>query len=176
VLRVDELRKLGGVPCAALAPGGGCSIYARRPSICRAYRCLWLQGELELADRPDRLGAVVDRIQEAGAPLLAIREAAPGAFERSPRLQAIAERYREAMPVRVTDATRPLDPEARVHTLLAGGEELIAEGARVVRLRPGRAPEPVRVPLLERGLRRVWLALRRLRVRGHGDGSARLPP
>ena len=176
MLRVDELKKLGGVACAALAPGGGCGIYARRPGICRAYRCLWLQGELEAEDRPDRLGAVVDRVMEAGAPLLAIREAAPGAFLRSARLRAIAERYRAAMPVRITDAARPLDPAARVRTLLPGGEELVAEGDRVVRLRPGHAPEAVRLPFLERALRRLWLAARRLRVRGYGDGGRALPP
>jgi hypothetical protein len=79
------------------------------------------------------------------------------------------------MPVRITDAARPLDPDARVRTLLPRGEELVAEGARVVRLRPGREPERVRMPLLERALRRIWLSLRRLRVRGYGDGSAGLP-
>jgi len=48
VLRVDALSKLGGLPCRHLGPPGtGCGIHTRRPGICRAYRCLWLQGGLE---------------------------------------------------------------------------------------------------------------------------------
>lgn len=171
VLRVDELRKLGGVACAALAKGGGCGIYATRPNICRAYRCLWLQGQLEPEDRPDRLGAVLDLVSEAGAPLLAIREAAPGAWEASPRLREIAERYRDAMPVRITCAADALSADAPVRTLLAGGEELLAIGDVVVRQLGGREVERTRAPWLERALRRASLAWRRWRIRGHGDGG-----
>ena len=59
VLRVDELAKLGGVPCIHQDVGAkGCSIHPSRPKICRAYRCLWLSGGLAEADRPHRLGAV----------------------------------------------------------------------------------------------------------------------
>lgn len=172
MLRVDELRKLGGVPCAALAPGGGCGIHARRPQICRAYRCLWLQGKLDLEDRPDRLGAVLDLTSEAGAPLLAIREAARGAFDASPRLRAIAERFRGAMPVRVTCAADALSPDAPVRTLLAGDEELLATADTVVRRLGGREVSRSHAPRLERTLRRLSLAFRRWRIRGHGDGSA----
>ena len=170
MLRVDELRKLGGVACAALAPGGGCGIYARRPRICRAYRCLWLQGKLDVEDRPDRLGAVLDLTMEAGAPLLAIREAKPGAFEASPRLRAIAERFRAAMPVRITCAADALSPDATVRTLLPSGEELLASGDRVVRRAGGRELGCTRAPLLERALRRFSLAWQRWRIRGYGDG------
>jgi hypothetical protein len=171
VLRVDELRKLGGVACAALG-AGGCTIYPRRPHICRAYRCLWLQGQLELEDRPDRLGAVVDLVHEGGAALLAIREAVPGATDENPRLAAIAARWREAMPVRITPAAGVRDGSAPVRTLLAGGEELIASGDWAFRLRAGEEVERTHAPWLERTLRRLQLAWQRSRLRGYGDGAA----
>jgi hypothetical protein len=158
------------VACAAVAKGGGCGIYATRPRICRAYRCLWLQGQLEPEDRPDRLGAVLDLVSEAGAPLLAIRQAEAGAYEASPRLRAIAERYRDAMPVRITCAADALSADAPVRTLLAGGEELLAVGDGVLRRVNGREIERKRAPRLERELRRLWLAWQRLRVRRYGDG------
>ena len=170
VLRVDELRKLGGVPCAALG-ARGCTIYARRPHICRAYRCLWLQGKLDAEDRPDRLGAVLDIVPEGGGALLAIREAERGAFERSERLRAIAERYREAMPVRITCASDALDLAAPARVLLANAEELAIDGDRVVRVRGGREVERTRAAWLERAARRARLAWQRWRVRGYGDGA-----
>jgi Fe-S-cluster containining protein len=173
VLRVDELRKLGGVSCAALGVRG-CAIYARRPSICRAYQCLWLQGKLDAEDRPDRLGAVLDLVHEGGGALLAIREAKPGATDANPRLAAIAARYREAMPVRITRAADALASDAPVRTLLAGGEEIVATGDVVVRLRKGAPPERTRAPRLERALRRLQLAWQRRRIRGYDDGAAAL--
>lgn len=39
---------------------GGCGIYPRRPESCRVFRCMWLDGWGEEADRPDRLGLVLD--------------------------------------------------------------------------------------------------------------------
>ena len=171
VLRVDDLRKLGGVSCAALGERG-CTIYQRRPHICRAYRCLWLQGKLDFEDRPDRLGAVLDIVAEGADALLAIREAKPGAFAASARLRAIAERYREAMPVRITGVEDVLASDAPVRTLLARGEELLARGDAVTRLREGREVETTRAPWLERALRRISLAWQRRRIRGYRDGAA----
>jgi Fe-S-cluster containining protein len=171
VLRVDELKKLGGVSCAALG-ARGCTIYERRPHICRAYQCLWLQGKLDEEDRPDRLGAVLDVVFEGGTTLLAIREASPGAFTASARLRVIAERYREAMPVRITGTEDVLASDAPVRTLLPGGEELLARGEVVTRLLGGREIESIRAPWLERSLGRVSLAWQRFRIRGYGDGAA----
>ncbi len=170
VLRVDALRKLGGVSCAALG-ARGCTIYERRPHICRAYRCLWLEGKLDLEDRPDRLGAVLDLVHEGGGTLLAIREASPGATDANPRLAAIAARWREAMPVRITPAGDASSGDAPVRTLLAGGEEIVARGDTVVRLRAGAEVERTRAPWLERALRRLQLAFQRRRIRGYGDGA-----
>jgi Fe-S-cluster containining protein len=170
LLRVDELRKLGGTPCRELraAPAApGCAIHATRPAICRAYACLWLSGGLEEDDRPDRLGAVLDVATEGGVTRLRVHEAAPGAYERSARLREIVARYRESMPVRISDAARAGDPDAPVRELGPGGAELRLEGEWLVRLAEGREAERRRLPWLERSLRRLVLAWRERRLRGY---------
>jgi Fe-S-cluster containining protein len=165
VLRVDELGKLGGVPCEKLRPEGGCGIHATRPRVCRAYHCLWLRGGLEEADRPDQLGAVLDVTSEAGAPFLAIREASAGAFARAPRLREIAGEYRQSMPVRITSAADVLNPDRPYRVLLPGGEERLVEGETITIVRDGQPPETRRMPWLERGVRRVMLRVEAWRVR-----------
>lgn len=165
ILRVDELTKPAGRDCLHQRGPDGCSIHATRPPICRAYRCLWLQGGLEDDERPDRTGGIVD-LETTGVGLrLAIREARPGAFDASPSLQAIAERHRESMPVRITDVGDPLDPDRPFRVLLADGVEQRVAGDRVEVWRGGRRIETRRLPWLERIVRRVvttWAA----RVRG----------
>ncbi len=167
VLRVDALRKLGGAPCVHEQEGGGCGIHAERPGICRAYRCLWLRGALRESDRPDRLGAVLDVVGGGGTAWLEIREAEPGAFERSARLREIAAEYRRHMPVRISDSADVLDPERRFRVLLAGDEERSIAGEWTTLHRPGEPDRRVRLPPLERWLRRAGLAWRRWRVRGY---------
>jgi len=164
VLRVDELRKLGGTPCVHQRAEGGCGIYAGRPAICRAYRCLWLGGGLRDSDRPDALGAVLDVVAQGTSTWLEIREAEAGAFERSTRLREIAHEYRQSMPVRISDTADVLDPERRFRVLLPNGEERIVEGEWTTLVRPGLPDARLRLPRLERWLRRLSLALRRRRV------------
>lgn len=168
VLRVDALAKLGGTPCRHQLvgnPEGGCGIHARRPAICRGYRCLWLSGSLAEADRPDRLGAVLSLATQGETPTLFVHEAGRGAFEASPRLQAIANLWRESVPVRIADSESVMDPDRPQRVLLAGGEEQIIEGDRITSKRPGRPDEERRLPLLDRGLRRASIALRRAYLR-----------
>lgn len=168
LLRVDELRKLGGTPCPKLrrAPEPpGCGIHASRPAICRGYSCLWLSGGLDEADRPDRLGAVLDVATEGATTRLRIHEARLGAYDGSPRIREIAARYRESMPVRISAAAHAEDPAAPVRELGAAGAELRIEGDVVVRLQDEHEVERRRLPLLERGLRRLALAVRRRKLR-----------
>ena len=166
LLRVDELGKPGGTPCRhQRSARPGCGIHATRPSICRAYRCLWLQGSLEQQDRPDRLGAVLD-LRPVGESLrLEVKLAEPGGFDASPRLRAIAERYRGSMPVRITDLAAPLDPDAPFRVLLPDGEEQRVAGERVTLLRGGRVVAERRLPWLERRVRRLLLAWSGFRLR-----------
>jgi len=164
VLRVDELRKLGGTPCVHQRAGGGCGIYAERPGICRAYRCLWLGGGLRDGDRPDALGAVLDVVVSGTSSWLEIREAEVGAFEGSERLREIAHEYRQSMPVRISDTADVLDPVRRFRVLLPNGEERVVEGEWTTLVRPGLPDARLRLPRLERWLRRISLAVRRRRV------------
>ena len=66
VLGVHELEKPGGVDCPHVKPLQGCGIYADRPQSCRAFECLWLQGEGRIPEtlKPERthvvLSATVD--------------------------------------------------------------------------------------------------------------------
>ena len=138
-------------------------MHATRPGICRRYRCLWLEGKLDDEDRPDRLGAVVDLMSQAGVAHLLIREAERGAFDRSPRLQAIAERFREAVPVRIADDRDSTDPDAPFRLLLPGGVERRVAGDDVTELRDGKVVAEKRLPAFERFARRVrsrWRAWR----------------
>ncbi len=166
LLRVDELDKLGGIPCVHQDVGEkGCSIHAERPEICRAYRCLWLSGGLEEGDRPDRLGAVLDVVAEGPVVRLEIRESQPGRVEAFARLASIAEAYRRSMPVRITDVGDVLDPDRSYRLLLPGGEEHRVQGEWTEIRKPGQSVERRRLPWLERRVRRLLLAFRRFRLR-----------
>jgi Fe-S-cluster containining protein len=170
LLRVDELRKLGGSPCVHLrrppeAPG--CGVHAHRPRICRAYACVWLSGALDEEDRPDRLGAVLDLVSEGHLTRLRVHEAAPGAYERSPRLQAIVARYRASLPVRIGDARRPLDPDAPVRDLYPDGSERIVAGDHVTELPAAGPARRRRLAWPLRLARRARDRFRSFRLRGY---------
>jgi hypothetical protein len=38
---IEPLEKPGNALCRHAAPGGGCTIYERRPGVCRAFNCFW---------------------------------------------------------------------------------------------------------------------------------------
>jgi hypothetical protein len=170
LLRVDELAKLGGTRCLHQGAGGGCEIHPRRPAICRSYRCLWLQGALEPADRPDRLGAVLDLVSRGGFPELVVHEAEPGAVARSARLREIVDEYRRAMPVRILDTRGVLDPDHPFRVLLPDGDERRVAGERVETWRDGARVGVARLGWLERIARRIAIGVRRIRLRRHRRG------
>ncbi len=164
ILRVDELAKPAGRDCVHQRGPEGCGIHATRPPICRAYRCLWLQGGLEDDERPDRTGGIVD-LETTGVGLrLGIRENRPGAFDVSPSLQAIAERFRSSMPVRITDAQDPMDPDRPFRVLLTDGVEQRVAGDRVEVYREGRLVGSHGLSWIERAARRIVNAWRSFRV------------
>jgi uncharacterized protein len=62
ILDITELSKPAGKLCEhCLNSGsGGCSIYAKRPQVCRAYECLW-KGDRDMSQRlrPDRVATIL---------------------------------------------------------------------------------------------------------------------
>lgn len=171
MLRVDELGKRAGVDCVHQRGERGCGIYPTRPPICRGYRCLWRQGGLEDDERPDRTGGVVD-LESAGIGLrLAIREVRRGAFEESSALQVIAERYRNEMPVRITDTERVMDPDRPFRVLLADGLEHRVAGERIDVYRDDLLIERRVLPWLERLVRRIGNHWRNHRLRWISERS-----
>lgn len=170
LLRVDELGKLGGQHCRHQCIGdaeGGCGIHATRPEVCRAYRCLWLQGSLDEADRPDRLGAVLDLVTEGETPRLVVHEAEAERLDHSARLREIVEHWRRSLPVRVIAAGEALDSERSFRLFLPGGEEQRVSGERIEIYRDGVRVGARRLPRLDRWLRRLQLAWRRRRLSRH---------
>lgn len=160
VLRVDELSKPAGHDCRhqrGAPDGAGCGIHAERPSVCRGYHCLWLQGGLEDGDRPDRTGGIVDLEPGGLGARLSIRELRAGAFDQSPALQAIAARHREEMPVRVILHGDPNDPDRPFRVLQSGGLEHRVTGERIEIWRDGRHVAVQRLGWAERLGRRVSL-------------------
>lgn len=155
VLRVDELDKRAGDDCVHQRGSRGCGIYETRPPICRAYQCLWRQGGLEDDERPDITGGIVD-LETVGVGLrLGIRLRERGLFERSPKLRAIAERYRSEMPVRITDAEDVMNPDRPFQVLLADGIEQRIAGVRIEIYRDGILVEKRVLPRLERLARKI---------------------
>jgi hypothetical protein len=58
---VPQLTKPAGKKCQHAKYGKGCTIYARRPNVCRAWSCRWLADPLTAAmPRPDRCHYVID--------------------------------------------------------------------------------------------------------------------
>lgn len=163
-LRVDELSKLAGRDCVHQRGEHGCGIYERRPAICRSYRCLWLQGGLEDDERPDAIGAVVDLETRGMSVGLSIIESSPGCFDASPKLQAIAERYRSSMPVRVSDTARVLDPDHPFRVLLPENIEHRVRGDLIAVYLGDELIAERRQPWAERLARRARLWWRRSRL------------
>jgi hypothetical protein len=129
--------------------------------------CLWLSGALEEGDRPDRLGAVLDLVSDGALPRLRVHEAAPGVYARSPRLQAIVAHYRASLPVRITSALRPLDPEAEVRELFPDGSERSIAGDQVTERSADGEMRSWRLGFSLRVARRLRDRVRRLRLRGY---------
>lgn len=175
VLRVDEIAKPAGRNCIHQRGEAGCGIYDRRPPVCRGYRCLWLQGGLEDGERPDATGGIVDLESRGIGVQLSIREIRPGAFDASPQLDEIARRFREEMPVRVTDTADILNPDRAYRVLLAGGIEHRVEGEWSEVYRDGVFVERRRSGWSERMARRleIWWRGRGLHRSGVDEPSGR---
>ena len=150
VLRVDELEKPAGFDCPQQRGEAGCAIHETRPSVCRGYHCLWLQGGLEDDERPDRTGGIIDLESTGFGVQLSIREVRAGAFDESAVLQAIAERYRREMPVRIVAAHEPGEQDRPFRVFEAEGLEHRVVGERVETYREGVLVADRKLPWAER--------------------------
>jgi len=55
---IEETNSPPGVPCRHIC-SKGCAIYEDRPQACADVKCLWLNGEFSVNDRPDKSKMVV---------------------------------------------------------------------------------------------------------------------
>jgi hypothetical protein len=164
VLRVDELRKLGGTPCEHQCAAAAAESTRSGRASAAPIAASGSAGGLRDADRPDALGAVLDVVSQGASTWLEIREAQPGAFERSPRLREIAQEYRASMPC--GSATPPTcsipSGDSACSCRAARSAWWKASGPRSCG--PGARHEPAATAALERWMRRLSLAIRRRRV------------
>ena len=56
--RIDELKKPSFTRCRNQG-NEGCTIYKSRPTPCREFKCMWLQGVGAKDDRPDKTGSML---------------------------------------------------------------------------------------------------------------------
>ena len=68
------------------------------------------------------------------------------------------------MPVRISDVADVMNPDAAYEIRLPNGETHRVRGEWSEIARPGQAPERRRLPLIERTLRKLVLAAKRLRL------------
>ena len=115
----------------------GCSIYADRPEPCRAFRCQWLRGLLEIDGsidpelRPDACGVVFDfQPQTPYGDAYTAWEIEPGAVERDPGrgiIEGLRERFLVMVVTRRADGTRGMDERRFV-----GPPELVQRAVKAV--------------------------------------------
>jgi hypothetical protein len=114
-----ELSKPAGEWCQHCRPGaGGCSIYERRPPICRNYKCQWLRHPIiDDAWYPKKCGMVIS-VSEAGSVLawtITVDPVTPDAWRKPPYLQHLKRLARTGL----------TDKEQRFLTLVFAGQQRI---------------------------------------------------
>jgi hypothetical protein len=83
------------------------------------------------------------------------------AFDGAPKLQAIAERYRSEMPIRLTDSRDVTNPDRPFRVLLPEGIEHRVDGEKITVYRNGVQMEEKNLPWAERLGRKVMIWWRR---------------
>lgn len=79
--------KRGYTPCKHLCSiNGGCSIYEKRPQLCRDYKCLWKAGLIigDVRRRPDHLGLMFTFDEVGGEGVIEAWELWDGAARENP--------------------------------------------------------------------------------------------
>ena len=123
-LAVEQIEKPAFKTCPSALTEGGCGDYDRRPDACKNFACLWLQGHLGEADRPDRLGAIFTTTSEpqVGQHVL-ILEVISGALA-SPKMQDAIAQLNQRLPVlTLTPAGGTFHPQrSRITPLTIAGQ------------------------------------------------------
>lgn len=86
---VNELGKPSNFKCEHQFEKG-CKVYGKHPESCKTYKCIWLEGELDFADRPDQLGVVFHVHEDNGFWLDG--HLLPGSEKNLPRIVEIIEK------------------------------------------------------------------------------------
>ncbi len=93
---IKAIGKRGTGWCVHSTPCNGCSIYSTRPTACKEYTCIWLDGLGKEEDKPELLG-VVQNLHDfvlAGREITVLNlwEIEEGALKK-PRIETIAENF-----------------------------------------------------------------------------------
>lgn len=133
---IDELSKPAGVLCSHVVDEA-CEIYAERPAPCRAYTCLWIEGEFEEPHRPKDLGLVLDHplaLEQhpdyEGIHALCARELWPEA-RNGLVASALLTRLARALVIRVSlheGRSILIGPQAKVELVVARAQARAARG------------------------------------------------
>jgi hypothetical protein len=101
---IPELNKPIDTMCGHADPSrkaGACTIYGKRPQVCREFECAWKQGLGGDYDRPDILGVMWQTVtMPDGQPGLGVVEAKAGALE-SPRVRKQLRQFEKRKPGRI---------------------------------------------------------------------------
>lgn len=77
----------------------GCAVYSDRPQACRGFKCGWLKGIGDLADRPDKIGVVFYLEDTSLGVTMIAHELEPGTIDYSDRAQALMDSMATKLPV-----------------------------------------------------------------------------
>jgi hypothetical protein len=127
---IPELAKEPYQNCQHLC-AAGCSVYDQRPSSCREFECLWLQGHISGDERrrPDQLGLMFDVTGEDGAmgQVLVAWETRPGAADE-PAAHYLLERMARRVLIIVRRTTKKMfavGPEPLVRQFYTKAAEVV---------------------------------------------------
>jgi hypothetical protein len=124
LLHVPEVNKPKTGWCQHCRPGqGGCSIYEKRPPVCRRYACLWLDGTMPDYWQPDQSKIVLDLelSRERGILRVVVHPDYSDRWREEPYYQDIkmmVRKFKQTLILRPRKATIYLEPDLDIETQL----------------------------------------------------------